>query len=150
MRLGIRVEPIWWDNTESFYEVRISCSNGTFSGSADMYVSVGDLVKLASRLQGFPQDPADHRKLTLGSFESESDSGGVELAFRCLDSVGHVAVKAKIRALPSQREVGKECYGPDMQTAEMTIAVEPAAIDRFVEQLRMIESKTRDSATLST
>jgi hypothetical protein len=50
---GIILKVIWFDEVEDLLEVLFSCSNGYFSGEANIYVTHVVLSTLASTLNGF-------------------------------------------------------------------------------------------------
>ena len=52
MNNGIEVELIWLD--QDALEFLFSCSNGRFSGHAEIYVSHNKLSEVAEGLSGFP------------------------------------------------------------------------------------------------
>jgi hypothetical protein len=111
-------------------EVRISAWNGSFGGVARVYVELGGLEEAASALQGFPRDPADTREVTFGTFDRHFAGGGVSLRFYCYDSAGHAFVESRIASL-------YDLAGPE-QSVLLTLPVEAAAVDSFVDQLRKL------------
>lgn len=83
MKRGISLEVIWFDDVEDLIEVTYRCSNGFFSGGAEMYVSSLDLSKFAEALARPPSNPDDIRDFELGTFNPDSADGGVRMHFRC-------------------------------------------------------------------
>jgi hypothetical protein len=63
---GIEIETIWSD--QDVVECRFSCSNGRFSGIAEIYMSHDGLSEMAGALKGFPVAASDVRDLELGTF----------------------------------------------------------------------------------
>ena len=124
-RAGLQFKIIYKD--VHLLEVQISAWNGSFGGLADVYVGLEQLTEASKKLQRFPLNPSDVRELTLGGFGPESAGGGVSMRFYCGDRVGHTYVDSKIES----------AYGSNgkAQFVFMTLAVEPAAIDSFVEEL---------------
>ncbi len=51
-----------WDDVDVI-DVRISAWNGTFGGTTNIYVGVGELEEAAATLRGFPNDSSDTREL---------------------------------------------------------------------------------------
>lgn len=141
MKRGIRLEVIWFDEPEDFLEVLFSCSNGFFSGQAEMYVSSSRLSKFADALTGFPSNPDDIRDFELGTFEPDHADGGVRLHFFCEDTTGHAVVEVKLRG-DACRELG------EAQSVALRLPVEPAGVDEFVKQLRGIRKVFGSSADL--
>lgn len=121
-----------------FLEVRVRASNGAFAGSVNVYVGPDRLRDLASELAGFPTSPGDAREVTLGSLDPEGP-GGVRMLFMCTDS----AARARLEiAMASGSLLGRS------QSAAFSHPVEPAAVDRFVEQLRRIGESADEAAVL--
>ena len=138
MHMGFLFEIIWSDT--DVYEIRISGSNGDFSGAADVYEGIGDLAEAAAQLEGFPLDPRDHRSLEFGSPGQNTAGGYVSLNFYCMDLAGHAVVEAKIES--DDKNFKKA------QTAHFIAKVEAAAIDTFVSELKQMESSQTGKARL--
>ena len=116
----------WWDADVML--CIISCSNGVFSGAARVYLGLDELAALAESLDGFPKNPSDSRKVRLGAPDPSFAGGCINLSFHCVDSAGHTVVDANIRA---------DRYSPGGPgSGNFTIRFEPAALDRFVSDLR--------------
>ena len=94
---GIGLEVIWFDEIEDLVEVVFSCSNGYFSGHAEIYASCDGPSKLAEVISGFPSHKGDSRDFELGTFNSDHADGGARLHFFCKDSAGHAVVEVKLR-----------------------------------------------------
>src|SRR5262249_7968304 len=92
---GIKIEIVWFD--QDLVECRFTCSNGRFSGSAEIYLDHDDLTRMADTLKGFPNTPSDVRNLELGTFNPKHADGGVRLRCYCKDSVGHAVMEVKLR-----------------------------------------------------
>jgi len=138
---GINLEVIWFDEVEDLLEVLFSCSNGHFSGQAEIYVTRDALSKLANALNGFPSYPNDSRDFELGTFSPEHADGGVRMHFHGLDSVGHAAVDVKLR--------GDACKAlGEIESVALRIPIEAAAVDTFIRQLRTIGKTIGASASL--
>jgi hypothetical protein len=138
---GINLEVIWFDEVEELLEVLFSCSNGYFSGQAEIYVTHEVLSKLANGLNGFPSYPNDSRDFELGTFNPEHADGGVRMHFHGLDSVGHAAVDVKLR--------GDACKAlGEIESVALRIPIEAAAVDNFIRQLRTIGKTIGASASL--
>ncbi len=113
-------------------EVRLSAWNGRFGGSTDIYVGIGELGESAEKLRGFPRTPSDKRTLEFGGFVPEAAGGGASLSFYCRDSAGHASVDVKIESDDRERIPA--------QSVHLVVAVEPAAVDLFVSDLRRLEA----------
>lgn len=83
---GIRFYVIWFD--QNVIEIVLSCSNGRFSGQAEIYLSHDDPLELANGLRGFPQSLSDSRNFELGTFNPSHADGGVKMKFNCPDLTG--------------------------------------------------------------
>jgi hypothetical protein len=141
MENGINLKVIWFDEVEDLLEVLFSCSNGYFSGQANIYVTHVALSRLASTLNGFPSCSDDSRDFELGTFDPEYADGGVRMHFHRLDSAGHAAVDVKLR--------GDACKAlGEIESVALRIPIEAAAVDIFVRQLRTIGKTIGASASL--
>jgi hypothetical protein len=126
IRTGINIALEWW--SEDVAIGVISCSNGTFSGEARVYMNPDELRKLGEALNGFPKDGKDRREVELGAFEPSFAGGFVHLKFHCTDSAGPAVVDGSVRA-DNTSTGGPGC-------GEFSIPIEAAAVDRFVAELR--------------
>ncbi len=132
MKWGIEFTVVWWDQDVSEFQVR--CSNGHFSGDANIYFSHDDLTKMAEALNGFPSHGADSRNVEFGTFNPNHADGGIRMYFYCRDSVGHAMVDVRLR--------GDGCITlGEVESVALRIPVEAAAIDSFLVQLRGIDTK---------
>lgn len=130
MDRGIRFEFLW--NDADVVEVRLSAWNGLFGGSANIYVGIGELAESAGKLKGFPHNPSDKRILDFGSFAPKAAGGAATLSFYCRDSAGRASVEVKIESHNRERIPA--------QSVLLVAAVEPAAVDSFVSDLRRLET----------
>ena len=121
-------------------ELKASAWNGEFGGSARLYIGHGELADAAERLIGFPANTDDTRDVTLGSFGPESGGGAIFLKFFCIDRAGHCQLQLKLESDP--------ILGSPLERVELISAVEPAALDCFVEQMRILNSSLTGSAVL--
>ena len=112
--------------------LRINGSNGSFSGSVELYESHNSLPQLAKTLRGFPVSTTDVREFELGTFDESSAGGGIWLQFLCTDNIGHTAAKINMRADPRMSQGLTE-------SAVFQIRVEPAGVDDFVAQLDNVQ-----------
>lgn len=135
---GLRIEIVWWD--QDITEAMISCANGSFGGTARVYMNPDELPKMAELLDGFPRTAQDNREFQLGPTDRVFAGGSVGLRFHCTDSSGHAAVELRIRA--DDRVSG------GAGTAEFAISIEAAAIDEFVSELRELKPGTWGRAYL--
>lgn len=140
MENGINLEVIWFDEVEDLLEVVFSCSNGYFSGQAEVYVSGNCLSKL-NALRGFPTRPDDSRDFELGTFNPNHGDGGARMHFFCEDAAGHAVVEVKLR--------GGGCKGVgEVQSVALRIPIQAAGVDDFIEQLKVVGKTIGASAFL--
>jgi hypothetical protein len=126
---GISLEVIWFDEVDDFLEVLFSCSNGFFSGRAEIYVSCDDLSKFANVLAGFPSRPDDIRDFEIGTFNPDHADGGARMHFFCADAAGHAVVEVKLRG-DACRALG------EVQSVALRIPIQAAGVAEFIRQLR--------------
>ncbi|HWZ96840.1 MAG TPA: hypothetical protein VN025_03695 [Candidatus Dormibacteraeota bacterium] len=139
MEKGISLEVIWSD--EHMFEVLFSCSNGFFSGRAEMYLDDETPSKFAGALQGFPTSPSDTREFEMGTFNPQHADGGVRMRFYCTDSSGHAMVDVKLR--------GDASLGlGEVQSVALQVPIEAASVDEFIRQLKGMEKSIGASASL--
>jgi hypothetical protein len=139
MDTGIRLSVLW--NQTDVFKVHASAWNGQFGGSADVYVGIGALAEAARSLEGFPRSLADRRRLQLGEFGRTTAGGAARMDFYCKDSAGHALVEV-------QMESDQSGEIPE-QTVFLVAAIEPAAVDSFVADMRRLHKK-RGNAYLRT
>jgi len=133
------VEVVWFD--QDVIECRVTCSNGPFCGATKMYLAHDELLKAADTLAGFPSSVEDNRNIRLGAFEPDVAGGGIEMAFRCVDSAGHAVVVVRLRA-DGCKSVGEP------QSVSLYIPVEAGAIDSFVSKARSLDDNMGAKAYL--
>jgi hypothetical protein len=132
LKSGIEFTVVWSDQDVS--NVHVRCSNGRFSGDANIYLSHNDLSEMAEALSGFPSHAADSRNFELGAFDPNHAGGGIRMYFYCRDSVGHAAVDVKLR------DDGCIALG-EVESVALRIPVEAAAMDFFLVQVRGMNTK---------
>jgi hypothetical protein len=120
-------------------ELNVSASNGSFGASICLWVVQGQLGKAADLLAGFPEHLKDTRELTLGG--PEFAGGLMNLKFSCIDLEGHCRLHIRMNPDDEHRESLAE-------GVELIAAVEPPALDSFVEQMRTLNAWLSGSAVL--
>jgi hypothetical protein len=136
---GIEVEVIWLDGDA--LEILFRCSNGYFSGQAEIYLSPGELSEMAGAVSRFPSHAKDSRDFELGTFNPDHADGGVRMHIHCADSVGHAVVEVRLR--------GDACKGlGEVESVALRIPVQAAAIDSFVSQVRQMNKEVGATAYL--
>ncbi|HKT88144.1 MAG TPA: hypothetical protein VJQ59_06895 [Candidatus Sulfotelmatobacter sp.] len=138
MKPGIHVQVLWSD--ADVFKIRVSAWNGAFGGSVNAYVAIGGLRKAAAEIAGFPKNSSDIRELLFGNFGSEWAGGAVRVHFYCKDAAGHAFITA---SLESDFQKGEKA-----ESVTLFGAVEAAAVDDFVMQLKQVEAEQYGSAFL--
>lgn len=126
---------MWHD--EDLIEVRVTATNGVFSGAACIYVALDALHAAADVLSGFPSGPSDRRRIEWGG----AGLGSAVLEFVVTDGLCHCQVIVDVRT-------GDQCRDVPGQSATVLLPVEPAAIDRFVTKLRQAGMDRQEAAVL--
>jgi hypothetical protein len=139
MQQGLTVAPIWYD--DDILELRVSASNGNFSGSVDLYAGHLDPSKWATLLSGFPATPSDTRKLNWGAPDGGWAGGYAKLVFYCLDRSGHAGVDVLlVSAWTRDNEA--------VESAKVSIRVEAASVDAFTRDLAILRQDQLSGAIL--
>src|SRR5713101_5222986 len=138
IEIGFQLNVMYGDN--DVMNIRVSAWNGAFGGVADVYEGIGQLEQIAETLRGFPVDPSDTREVSLGDFGPKSAGGGVSMRFYCADRAGHTYVDSRIES--AYDSAGKA------QSVIMTLTIEPAAVDSFVEELSRLSADQTGQAYL--
>jgi hypothetical protein len=138
MDTEFRFEVRW--NDEDVFDVRVTAWNGTFGGSANVYVAIGGLREAAAKLEGFPHQPSDKRELEFGAFGPKFAGGAASMHFSCKDAAGHAFLEARIESEYDTTEKA--------QSVTLFGTVEAAAIDTFVSELRRLEVERHGVAHL--
>jgi hypothetical protein len=122
-------------------ELKASVWNGSFGGSTCVWVGRGNLADAATLLAGFPVSLEDKREVTFGAFGPKSAGGAITLKFACIDGAGHCQLHATMESDYDRWDLLAE-------RVEMLSVFEPAALDRFVIQMRELNSTLTGSAVL--
>jgi hypothetical protein len=129
-----------FDPDEDYLGIQVAASNGRFAGAAWIYAGVDELSQIAATLEGFPRSYDDRRTHEFGNRDPGVAGGFVSITVRCLDRAGHLAVDLVVEDDAGRYPRAHAAFG--FQT-------EPAAVDRFIEQLRKIERDRFGSAALT-
>lgn len=135
---GIEITILWFD--DDLVDVLIRGNTGNFAGVAYIFVGHEDIARLAEGFRGFPISSDDRREIVLGSFNDHYSGGGARFLLRT-DTPGHVMIELRLRA-DSQVELGP------VETVDLVVPVEAAAIDRFVAVLESMPIAPGTSAYL--
>ena len=137
---GLTLEAVYDD--ADLVEVRVAVWNGTFGGQASVYAGVDEIGGLADTLAGFPRTVQDHRQVEWGDLSRGSGLGGVAMQFTCVDAVGHAGVWVELKSADTDP-------GMPLQTVRLFLPVEAPAIDRFVEEMRVVGQHKQGTAHLA-
>jgi hypothetical protein len=139
MNIGLEFHAI--SDDADMIDVRISAWNGTFGGVTRVYVGNGRLEEAAATLRGFPNSHADTRGLTFEGPGKGGVAAGVSLRFYCSGGAAHAWLEARI-------ETVHDLVGP-AQSVALSLRIEAAAIDVFVDQLHRLGISRSGVARLS-
>ncbi len=129
-----------WDDVDVI-DVRISAWNGTFGGTTNIYVGVGELEEAAATLRGFPNDSSDTRELKFANLGMGGGRGIVGLRFYCTGGAARAWLQARIESI-------HDSVGP-AESVVLSLPIEAAAIDIFVEQLHRLGASKSGIARLN-
>ncbi|HEY5548552.1 MAG TPA: hypothetical protein VIL17_03045 [Coriobacteriia bacterium] len=135
METGLILEVV--DVDEDYLGVSLVASNGRFCGSIrKIYAEFGELARLATDLSGFPASSTDERTFELGGKDISGVTGSARLEFRAADLLGHAVLMVHIETAGWTGVTP----GPLPENVAFSVAVDPASVDRFVQELRALES----------
>ncbi|RNL64667.1 hypothetical protein [Zhongshania marina] len=128
MEQYLKIKSIWED--DSLFEVRVTASNGRFSGQADCYTNREHIGSLASLIEGFPTKVGQEVEFTTG--ESD-DLSYFTLALKCIDGSGHITARVKVAHIVTYTNTPQE-----KDFAEFEFGIEASAIDTFVRNIKRL------------
>ena len=131
------LEVIWKD--KHMLEYKISAQNGRYSGTTEVYVTNDQIETLILNLSGFPNGK-DNFKFSAG--ESD-DYSFIEFNFSQFDSSGKVEVSIRF-----EENLNHSTQKNKRDILEMSLLVEPAAIDNFCIELQALTRNNEGSAML--
>lgn len=134
---GLRIKVV--DPDDDYLGIDIQAANPRCAGSARIFAGLHELSTFANQIRGFPASVQDERVYEFGSRDRSIAGGYCKLHLRCVDHAGHPAVEIMVE--------DDERWYP-FGHAELSIKVEAAGIDRFVERLFEIEREKSGEATL--
>lgn len=132
MKSGIEIAVVYTD--VDLMELQIRASNVAFAGQVNTYVNHDDTGRFSEKLKGFPVSLGDVRRIELGA--------NAMFVFSMIDEVGHSMVAV---------DIASDTTGPNgfSGKASFNILVNPAEIDRFVEELAKLRPELGHSASLT-
>ncbi len=137
----LNIKSIWED--DGLFKIRVTSSNGSFSGQADCYTNREQIGALASAIDGFPTKVGQEVTFTTGERE---DLSYFTISLKCVDRSGHVTARVKIAHIVTYSNAPQE-----KDIAEFQFNVEASAIDIFVSNIKRLATSQigEVNATLS-
>jgi hypothetical protein len=120
--------------------IEVQASDERFAGSTLVYAGFHELTEFAELLVGFPKDHSDEKIYEFGSRRPGIANGYCGVQFCCRDRACHVALHI---------ELEEEDGWWSRSSAQMTLQVEAAEIDRFIEALRALDRERSGTAVLT-
>jgi hypothetical protein len=134
----LKLEVVWKD--DDMFELKVTASNGQFSGTTKVYDGSHLLYNFANSLVGFPKQ--DDSILFYEAGEKDSYSY-FAMKFYPIDKIGHLAVQVTLEANVSTK------YRPEEKDKLiLEILTEPSLIDSFVKSLATMAQKEEGQAIL--
>ena len=134
---GLKIKVV--DPDEDYLGIDIQAANPRYAGSARTFAGLHELTQFANYIRGSPASVQDERVYEFGSRDRSIAGGYCKLWLRCVDHSGHPVIEVMIE------DDEQRC--PSGHT-ELSIKVEAAGIDRFVERLFEIEREKSGQAVL--
>jgi hypothetical protein len=134
---GLQIKVV--DPDDDYLGIEIRASNARFAGATRIYAGLGELSDFATRINTFPTNPEDERVYEFGSREPSIAGGYCRLRFHCLDRAGHAAIDIIL-------EDDEQVYAAEH--AQLSLTVEAADIDRFIERIRVLQQERSGEARL--
>lgn len=139
MRDGSGLEITVVCNDERMVEVRIVAASGSFRGGTEVYTEPDWLLDLSDRFRGFPKSREDRFRVEVG----EPGLAWATIEAFGFDASGHVALALRVTDGPLGRLTQSRPQG-----AEIVFPFEPAAADRFANELAALARALEGSAML--
>ncbi|MDP2485697.1 hypothetical protein [Pseudoalteromonas marina] len=128
MESNVVISSIWED--ESLFEVKVSGSNGKFTGEATCYTNRENILELAEILEVFPQKLSDSFNFSTG--KNDGISYFSISGFRT-DGSGHILLAIEIAHIVSFTNARTQNY-----KASFDLRAEPEGVNQFGRQLRKV------------
>jgi hypothetical protein len=128
---------IWKDN--DMFEVKVTASNGRFSGVTEVYDTPDSLLSFAKTLKGYPKD----NDILFYEAGKKDSYAYYSMKFYTIDNYGHVGVLVCI-----EENVSTKFRAEEKDKINLELLVEPSAIDIFQRELIHIAQEQAGNATL--
>jgi hypothetical protein len=122
-------------------ELKVTAWNGRFGGTTKLWVAQDELAEVAGIIEGFPRSHSDRREIVLGAFGPKFAGGAMSIGFSCIDQAGH----SRLQIMIESDDQGL----PEPESVKLISPFEPAALDRFVEEMKRLSSNLQGCATLN-
>lgn len=141
MKTGISMKKVWFDN--DMVELKIDVSDGTSHFSTKVYVGYGTLADVVAALDTFKdQVHGGIYDMLFGEFGPEYASGAFSARLH-FARPGKLYVTCKMESEYSEFSVNKVA-----SQATLHLRTEPVLMDNFISDLKALNAKARDEATL--
>lgn len=133
----LKLEVIWKD--DDMFELRVTASNGRYSGTTEVYDTTESLADFANSLYRFPQTES-----TLLHEAGQIDGYSYfQMKFYRFEGSGYIGVEIRLEENvdPPHRDIEKV-------KLKLEIVVEPHAIDVFQKALLQLARKQEGTVTL--
>ncbi|MBO2010349.1 hypothetical protein J4E00_14905 [Siccationidurans soli] len=133
----LKLEVIWKD--DHMFELRVTASNGRYSGTTEVYDTTESLAAFATSLHGFPQNDK-----ALAHEAGERDGYAYfQMKYYPYSHAGYIGVEVSLEenVSPPYREIEKV-------KLKLEIVVEPPALDVFLKALSQLARKQEGMVTL--
>ena len=128
---------VWKD--DDMFELKVTASNGRYSGTTEVYDTSDTLAKFATSLKGYPTD----NTILFHEAGEKNNYAYFSMRFYCIDNAGHVGVQINL-----EDNVATEYRGEEKNKLTLEILVEPNAIDNFQKELVSLAVKQDGIAIL--
>ncbi len=133
----LKLEVIWKD--EYMFELKVTANNGRYSGITQVYETKEPLLNFANSLNEFPK----YDKELIHSCGVKDTNDYFEMKFYQIDPTGKVGVLIILReTLPVENRTEVK------SKLEMELIVFPAAIDKFIIELKHLANNEEGEAEL--
>lgn len=128
---------IWKD--EDMFEVKVTASNGRYSGVTEVYDTSDSLLSFAKSLNGFPYD----NKILFYEAGKKDGYAYFSMGFNTIGNNGYIGVQICL-----EENVSTVDRAEEKDKIRLELFVEPSAIDIFQKELIHLAQKQTGNATL--
>lgn len=133
----LEIKVIWKD--EYMFEVKITSSNGRYSGTTEVYDTSDSLLNFSKSLSGFPKE----NEISFYEIGEKNAYAYFSMKLYCIDSAGHIGVLINL-----EESVATEYRAEEKDKLSLEILTEPNAIDNFQKELLHLAEKQEGMAIL--